>query len=297
MLQQTQVDTVLNRYYHPFLKHFPTLTVLKNAPAESVMHAWQGLGYYRRAGFLHETAKRSAPKLPTDIIALMALPGIGRNTAHALLAFAYHQPFAVMEANVKRIISRIFALEIPTENQLWQAAESLLNRAEPFNHNQAMMDLGTMICTPAQPKCELCPANTLCKGKANPLRYPQKKAKKTAPIRKQQILMVQDSNGKIYARPREGKLLGGLYQFIELESDITTIKLNSNIAPKSSWKKLGNVQQKYSHFTLNAEIFMLNYHGAHAAKNWYSMSDLPKLPWSNAEKKILQLFPPPQGEG
>lgn len=290
MLQQTQVDTVLNRYYQPFLKQFPSLAALKDAPLESVMHAWQGLGYYRRVGYLHAIAHQTAPALPQNFEALTALPGIGKNTAHALLAFAYRKPYAVMEANVKRIISRIFARISPSENELWDYAGQLLNQAEPFDHNQAMMDLGAMICTPVQPKCNICPANDICQGQSDPLLYPAKKQKLKTRIRKRQIIVVSDGKGNIYAKPREGNLLGGLYQFIELESDETHLQLNGSAYPKSNWRKLGNIRQIYSHFTLEAEVFEIQYNGTHAEKHWYAPKHLPELPWSNAEKKILALL-------
>ncbi|MBY0354265.1 MAG: hypothetical protein K2Q12_00885, partial [Rickettsiales bacterium] len=107
MLQQTQVATVLTRFYHPFLARFPTLQSLADASQEEVLKAWEGLGYYSRARNLHQAAKICAPTLPTTVEGLLELPGIGRNTAHAIAAFAYHQPVAVMEANVKRVLHRL----------------------------------------------------------------------------------------------------------------------------------------------------------------------------------------------
>jgi A/G-specific adenine glycosylase len=290
MLQQTQVETVLSRYYDPFLEKFPNLDALKKASIESVMHAWQGLGYYRRAGYLHEIAKRSAPELPNDFESLILLPGIGKNTAHALLAFAHHQPYAVMEANVKRVVSRIFALKHPSENELWSAADLLLNKAEPFNHNQAMMDLGSLICSIKNPKCPACPAQNICAGKYNPKAYPRKKQKTATPTRKRNIIVVQNADGRIYAKPREGKLLGGLYQFIELENDAICVELNGRKYWQTTWQKLGNIRQQYSHFKLEADVFLLRYDGKYEPKHWHSIGQLQSLPWSNAEKKILSLL-------
>src|SRR5690606_21944465 len=138
------------------------------------------------------------PALPDRYEALVALPGIGKNTAHALLAFGFGQPFAVMEANVKRILCRIFALQAPKDATLWQLAEVLLHAAEPFDHNQAMMDLGSMVCTPRQPKCAICPANRICLGQAAPERYPARVAKKAVPVRRRVIVVVEDAAGNIY---------------------------------------------------------------------------------------------------
>src|SRR5262249_17261464 len=165
MLQQTQVKTVLERFYMPFLKQFPTIEKLTNAPQKDVLKAWQGLGYYNRAINLHEATKQCEHALPKTPEALAALPAIGKNTANAIPAFAYHPPGAVMEANVKRVLSRIFAMKTPDEKTLWEKAATLLDRNEPFDYNQAMMDLGSMVCTKRAPKCRECPASGICVGK------------------------------------------------------------------------------------------------------------------------------------
>lgn len=202
MLQQTQVSTVRDRFYGPFLKKFPTIASLAAAPSEAVMKAWEGLGYYSRARNLHKAAQQlnSEGGLPPfapegasrrkrlaqrathpSLDQLLQLPGIGRNTASAILAFAYHQPVAILEANVKRIIARVFALTQPNDAELWAGAEALLNRDEPFNYNQAMMDIGALICTPKNPNCNACPASSICKGKIAPEKYPTPKTKNKHP--------------------------------------------------------------------------------------------------------------------
>jgi A/G-specific adenine glycosylase len=189
MLQQTQVATVRDRFYAPFLAKFPSVAALAAAPEAAVMKAWEGLGYYSRARNLHKAAKQvsgarcQVPALLTKTWnarpeTLLSLPGIGRNTASAILAFAYHQPVAILEANVKRIIARVFALTQPNDAELWAGAEALLNRDEPFNYNQAMMDIGALICTPKNPNCNACPASSICKGKIAPEKYPTPKTKK-----------------------------------------------------------------------------------------------------------------------
>ena len=151
MLQQTQVKTVLERYYFPFLEQFPTLTHLAEAQEQAVLKAWEGLGYYSRARNLHKAARQSAPALPAHYEGLLALPGIGQNTAHAILAFAFRKPVPVMEANVRRILYRFFAQKQATPQQLWELAFTLLDTAHPFEYNQAMMDIGAMVCTARSP--------------------------------------------------------------------------------------------------------------------------------------------------
>ena len=277
MLQQTQVKTVLERYYFQFLERFPTLSHLARAKREDVLKAWQGLGYYNRAINLHETAKRCSGTLPSSPETLAALPGIGRNTAHAVAAFAYNKPVAVMEANVKRVLSRIFALELPQEKDLWQKAGALLDKNSPFNYNQAMMDIGSLVCTKRSPKCGECPAAVICTGKTSPESYPAAKQKKTVPVRRKNIFVLRNAERKYFASPRTSRFLNGLYHFVEKEDGRT---------PRA--KYLGDIRQQYSHFTLEAKAYLLESDAV--GKHWHTLSQLKKLPFSMAERKILRLI-------
>lgn len=289
MLQQTQVSTVLARFYHPFLKRFPTVEALADAPREAVMKAWEGLGYYSRAANLHKTAiavteaaratRRNSPAtLPDNFDALLALPGIGRNTAHAVLAFAFHQPVAIMEANVKRIVARVFAYETPTDEQLWSGAKTLLDSTNPFHHNQAMMDLGAAICTPKNPACGICPAAAICKGKTDPTRYPAKKNKKQIPTREVIITVRQNAHNKLYLTTRSDRLLGGLYGFPQTPTE--TI-------PAAGY--LGKVTHTYSHFKCLGHVVIEHHRTAANAKDWYSRDEITALPLSTLDHKVLAL--------
>ncbi len=277
MLQQTQVVTVQERFYAPFLERFPSLEALAKAQQQQVMSAWQGLGYYSRARNLHEAAKSSKGRLPKTVEELMALPGIGRNTAHAVAAFAYHQPVAIMEANVKRVLCRIFAMENPSADALWEKAAQLLDHKNPFDYNQAMMDIGAMVCKKRAPLCGECPAAIICMGKTAPELYPAAKAKKTVPVRKKNIMVMQNADGKYFATKRTSKFLGGLYHFVETDDP-----------PSHKTTLLGHVTQQYSHFTLDANIYLQPSEGS--GKEWYSLAQLSRLPFSMAEKKILELL-------
>lgn len=288
MLQQTQVETVLSRFYHPFLKRFPSFEALAEASEAEVLKCWEGLGYYNRARNLHRAAKQAVGHVPVSVDDLLALPGIGQNTAHAIAAFAWRQPFPVLEANVKRVVARIFAFTQPTQAELWHAAAALLDHANPFDYNQAMMDIGAMVCTTKRPDCITCPANTLCKGKFNPAAYPAPKTKKTPPIRKRHILVVRNREGKIYATPRTEKFLGGLYHFIELDAEEETVILNGHLTRLEDAASLGSIRQNYSHFTLEAAVHFLDYPHPTAKENWHDLHALEQLPWSNAEKKVLE---------
>lgn len=337
MLQQTQVATVLSRFYHPFLERFPTVNALAAAPQEAVLKAWEGLGYYSRARNLHAAAKRIvleggfppltrklalsaslqdasltlplrrnvyvSPASPTQLLfeRLLNLPGIGRNTATAILAFAYHQPVAILEANVKRIVARIFALETPSDVELWAGAETLLNHAKPFDYNQAMMDLGSLICLPKYPKCNECPANNICKGKANPTAYPAPKVKKQTPVREVTIEVREDAQGRIYLEPRAEKLLGGLYGFPQVPLQSSNSRPEGEAKARSgrvseakvgkppSINILGTVTHTYSHFKLIGHVVGVKVNATANSPYWHSLAEISDLPLSTVDHKVLAL--------
>ena len=277
MLQQTQVSTVLTRFYQPFLAMFPTVQSLADAPREKVMKAWEGLGYYRRAGNLHEAAKLARTGMPTDVQGLLALPGIGRNTAHAVAAFAYHHPVAILEANVKRVVARIFALATPSDTELWEGAEFLLNRHEPFHYNQAMMDLGSLVCTPKNPDCPSCPANHICLGKATPEKYPTKKIKRSIPTREVIIHVRVDAARRYFLETRDAALLGGLYGFPQ-----------TPLVKKPAYC-IGIVTHVYSHFKLTGHVVLERSDKYMNSNDWHSRSEITALPLSKLDHKVLAL--------
>lgn len=290
MLQQTQVKTVLERFYYPFLELLPTLTTLAKAPQDDVLKAWQGLGYYNRALNLQKAAKLTAPALPKDIEALQALPGIGRNTAHAIAAFAYHMPVPVMEANVRRILHRVFALETASERELWEKAFELLDEEQPFNYNQAMMDIGAMVCTKTNPDCDNCPLTSICEGKDSPESYPIPKKKTKTPTRKRIIVILQDTNGRYFLSARKSRFLNGLYGFPEYPDTTTSIEWNNQEYPLTAAKNLGIVTQTYSHFTLNATVLLLQTSETFLRGESYPIEALDSLPLSGADTKVIALL-------
>ncbi|MES2985435.1 MAG: A/G-specific adenine glycosylase [Pseudomonadota bacterium] len=294
MLQQTQVSTVLARFYHPFLTRFPTVDALATAPREAVMKAWEGLGYYRRAGFLHAAAQQvaSAPDatFPQAVDHLLALPGIGKNTAHAIAAFAYHQPVAILEANVKRIVARIFALRTPSDAELWAGAEALLDAQHPFDYNQSMMDLGSLICLPKNPLCTQCPASDICLGKTDPHAYPTPKAKKQTPVRELTIAVLEDANGKYFLEARDAQLLGGLYGFTQLADagDIDALCQQMGVTPTHR-AALGTVTHVYSHFKLIGQVEHIRTVQKMNGPHWHSRAEIAALPLSKVDHKTLAL--------
>jgi A/G-specific adenine glycosylase len=287
MLQQTQVQTVLERFYFPFLERFPSIEALAKADSQEVLKLWQGLGYYNRAKNLHKAAQATSPALPENVEALQALPGIGRNTAHAIAAFAYHQPVAVMEANLKRVLCRIFALESPSDAILWEKATALLDTTQPFDYNQAMMDVGAMICTPEAPQCLLCPAADICEGKTAPKQFSQRKNKKAIPTRKMKIVVFRDSEGRIAISPREGKFLHGLWQFSEYPAETTEAYFENITYPFVAMQQVGEVSHAYTHFRLEAEVFVQEIPAYSTGK---TVQEIEKLPLSRIETKILRFL-------
>ncbi|HEX5675504.1 MAG TPA: A/G-specific adenine glycosylase, partial [Azonexus sp.] len=173
MLQQTQVGTVIP-YFQRFLSRFPTVQALAEAPLESVIEHWAGLGYYARARNLHRCAREivavHAGKWPNSASQLSALPGIGRSTAAAIAAFAFGQRAAILDGNVKRVLCRQFAIEgfpgqSAVDRELWALAERLLPAADIESYTQGLMDLGATVCTRSRPRCEICPVSPDCQAR------------------------------------------------------------------------------------------------------------------------------------
>ena len=230
MLQQTQVATVIP-YFEAFLRAFPTVTDLAAADAEQVMGLWAGLGYYSRARNLHAAARQVAEAggaFPQTAQELEALPGVGRSTAAAIAVFAFGERAAILDGNVKRVLSRVFAVEgdpagSVTLARLWTHAEAELPpegapAADLIDYTQGLMDLGAMVCTRSRPDCGRCPLATLCQARqqGEPERYPQARRKKTVPVRAVNLLWVEDAQRRVLlqARPDSG-LWGGLWSLPE----------------------------------------------------------------------------------
>ena len=275
MLQQTQVKTVLERFYFPFLKRFPTLKSVAEAPLDDVLKMWEGLGYYTRAKNLHHTAITCKGVLPTRPEELGGLKGIGKSTAHAICAFAYHQALPILDANVKRVLCRYFALPLKDEKILWKRAWELLHVKHPYEHNQAMMDIGALICTPKNPQCDACPLSFTCKGKSTPQDYP-KPLKKAKISTKKRFALVIEREGKLGLIQRQEKLLHGLWGFVQVDEKPENTQI------------LGHVTHTYSHFKLELEVMKYDLHVK--VDGYFSLEQISKLALSSVDKKVLQLF-------
>lgn len=220
MLQQTQVSTVIP-YYHRWLRRFPTWQKLAQASSQEVLKMWEGLGYYHRARNLHRLAQGVAAQrqkqLPSTVGELIKLPGIGRYTAGAVASMAFGQRAAVLDGNVVRVLTRLFEIRDnvsnpATQRKLWELAESLLPEASACGtHNQALMELGSLLCTPRNPACKKCPLRKICMAK-NPESLPVKR-KQSAQAVRETLALIPCGRRWWCQRPQNAGRLAGFWHF------------------------------------------------------------------------------------
>ena len=304
MLQQTQVDTVIP-YYQRFLKAFPTVEVLAKADLSRVLKIWEGLGYYSRARHLHQAAKRIVGqfngRIPDRLNDLLSLPGIGRYTAGAILSIAHNKEAPILDGNVKRVLSRLYAVVTPlgetkTEKLLWNVSESLIPKGHAGSFNEALMDLGATVCTPNKPSCSLCPLRNLCRAKAtgNPQRYPTKAKKRKIPhVNGVSAVIVRDGKVLLHQRPPRG-FSGGLWEFpnwrVQGEKNPSrrlvkwiTDEKHLRVAVKG---RVGSFEQTYSHFKLTLHVYHCQALDGEAPGRWVGIRSLNRFPMSRIHRRI-----------
>lgn len=266
MLQQTQVATVIP-YYERFMTSFADVQTLAAAPVDDVLHHWTGLGYYARARNLHKAAKQIVEdhngKFPQTLEQVIALPGIGRSTAGAILSLACAQRHAILDGNVKRVLARYYAIEgwpgqKKVENTLWSLAEQNLPSERCQHYTQAMMDLGAMVCTRSRPKCDACPLQSECLAYAQGRQadFPGKKPKKDKPVKNTNLVALLVA-GQIYLiqRPLSG-LWGGLYGFIESQQSVEQVAKEYGLT-NFNQHTLTSFRHTFSHFHLDITPVLL----------------------------------------
>ncbi len=225
MLQQTRVAAVIE-HYHEFLRRFPTVKKLATAREASVLAAWSGLGYYRRARLLHAAAKvvvrELGGKFPRTAQAWRELPGIGRYTAAAIASIAFGEAVAVVDGNVERVLQRSAAKQIAGE-ELWRQADLLLDRERPGDFNQAIMELGATVCTPRAPECLKCPVVELCETRGELAGSSKAERQKKREIHYALDLRERDGrDGKVFLvqRPHDAGLMAGMWELPEMEAAV-----------------------------------------------------------------------------
>lgn len=300
MLQQTTVETVIP-YYQRFLKRFPTLKSLAQAPEEEVLKLWSGLGYYSRARNLHRAAKyvmkEFGGKVPSSPEELQTLPGVGRYTAGAIASIAFGRRVPVLDGNVIRVLSRLYALAMDPKSVegrkiFWQKAQGVLPSKNCGDFNQALMELGATLCTPENPLCPLCPVTAFCKAreKGDPEAYPHGK-KKTVYEDRILTAAIVERDGKILLvkRPDKG-LLKGFWEFPMVEG------------PPSELVQQWSLQALHPlplvrHSVLNRRLKitplvcqMTQEKVLDIPHRWILPSEITDLPTSSMNKKILSRF-------
>jgi A/G-specific adenine glycosylase len=314
MLQQTQVKTV-EAYYGRFIGRFPSVEDLARAAPDEVMKYWEGLGYYGRARYLHQAARdvvtRFGGRLPDTLEDLISLPGIGRYTAGAILSIAFGKPEAVLDGNVIRVLSRIFHVtddvrKSSTEKALWSLSDSLLPKRCIRDYNQALMELGALICRVRNPACFDCPVSRICEANRLSIQseLPVKSPRKPVP-HYQVTAGIIWRNGRllITRRPPKG-LLGGLWEFPggkqepgeELENCLKReIREELGIAIEVG-TRLTSVEHAYTHFRITLHAFECRYRGGHIrligadAYQWILPRELDGFALPAADHKIIALL-------
>lgn len=307
MLQQTQVATVIP-YFERFIQVFPDLPALAAAELDEVLALWSGLGYYARARNLHKAARQIVEEFqgvfPSEVDVLMRLPGIGRSTAGAIVSLALQQSAPILDGNVKRVLTRFFALEgvagsAALDKKLWTLSSHLTPLQNCRSYNQAMMDMGATLCTRAQANCAVCPLQTRClafaQQRVNDL--PQPKIRKTLPVRSCQMLVIRNHRNEVFMekRPSQG-VWGGLWCLPQLPLDVA-----AETACFQWWKnsvvRVGEAavfRHTFSHFHLDIQpVFLrIKERPLVIAENnpgrWVTLAELNNLGLAAPVTKILQ---------
>lgn len=307
MLQQTQVLTVIP-YFHRFMEYFPNIKTLANAALDEVLHLWTGLGYYARARNLHRAAKiihfELADQFPDSLESILALPGIGRSTAGAILSIAFHKPTPILDGNVKSVLCRYHAIagypgEKTVENALWELANNYTPNERSADYTQAIMDLGATVCTRSNPSCNRCPLNETCQAYLTDQThlFPKAKSKPTLPIKKTSFLICLNEAGNILLekRPANG-IWGGLWGFPEChEEDISNFLIKRYGLKMTACHQDTPIRHTFSHYHLDISPLIIRVSEQLLIINdietmWINLKAMPKIGLAAPVKKILEHY-------
>lgn len=291
MLQQTQVVTVIP-YFERFVDRFPSIPDLAAADLDDVLHLWTGLGYYARARNMHRAARQICDQyggqFPADAEAVYRLPGIGRSTAHAVLAFAFDQYLPILDGNVKRVLIRQHRIaawsgDKKVEQQLWQLAERSTPRKRTADYNQAIMDLGAMVCLRRRPRCAVCPVTDTCganrHGEQNELPVPA--PKKVKPVRAVKMIMLMKEDSVLLERRPPSGIWGGLWSFPQPDADADaghhmSSRYGLSVETEAHWEVL---RHSFTHFHLDITPIP-----ARLEKPNHQVMENPGLVWYNLKQ-------------
>jgi A/G-specific adenine glycosylase len=271
LLQQTQVQVAIP-YYHRFLERFPSLEALAQAPFEDVLKVWQGAGYYSRARRLHALAQQIS-SFPKEAAELRKLPGLGPYTAAALASIAFGEAVAAVDGNVRRVLARLQAWEKPRPQELQNLAQGLLDPRDPGTWNQALMELGALLCRPRAPLCPSCPLRSWCRGQDHPERYPLPRSRsfRTQPL----VALVLQGPSGIYLEPHPGPLLAGLWG-VPLDEALPPLLRRFGLREA---RLLGQLLHRLTHLELRVTIYWAP---------WADGESPEGRPLSRLDEKILK---------
>ncbi len=310
MLQQTRVETVLG-YFSRWMERFPSLADLAQADLQDVLAAWEGLGYYSRARSLHRAARMVMNdyqgELPQTVEALIKLPGVGRYTAAAVASLAFHQDEAALDGNIRRVLARIFNVDIPArspegEKRLWGLAAEHLPPGQAGDYNQAWMDLGALICTPRQPACGLCPLAEHCQARLLGVQEqrPVLPIRQVVPHYTVTAAVIARHGRVLIARRPENGLLGGLWEFPggkAHDGESLSACLKREICEElgaeiSVGEPFGIYRHAFTHFKITLHAFQCALvEGepqplAASDLNWVKPADLDQYPMGKVDRQI-----------
>jgi A/G-specific adenine glycosylase len=311
MLQQTQVVTVIP-YYTSFLGEFPYVETLAAADQERVLKLWEGLGYYARARNLHraagEVCDRYDGRVPDDPVAFRTLPGVGDYICSAVQSIAFGAPLAVVDGNVKRVLARVFDIDAPVNrpagHRVYQeAADRLLERVDPGNFNQAVMELGALVCRPATPDCAACPICRDCAAFAagRQKELPVRDKRPPRPTQYAAVGVIEDGDRILITRRKPEGLLGGLWEFPGGKIDVGETARDAcarEIREETGLdvEVIGHVTRVshgYTHFKVELDVFRCRYRGGDVILDgpvdfrWVRLGEIRDLPIPRASHKIL----------
>jgi A/G-specific adenine glycosylase len=308
MLQQTRVAAVI-AHYHEFLRRFPTVEKLARAREASVLAAWSGLGYYRRARMLHAAAKvvarERAGEFPPTAVGLRELPGIGRYTAAAIASIAFGEPVAVVDGNVERVLQRFLGRQLSGE-QFWLTAEGLLDRERPGDFNQAMMELGATVCTPRAPTCLTCPVVELCATRGELAGTTKKSRQKKREIHYALDLRIGIGHqGAVFLvrRAKHERLMAGMWELPELDGAVVAAGKKQVPRVARNDKKKGSDSRLW--FTVRHSITVTDYTvrvwrmagPPDVAGEWFALDKLTRVALTGLTRKILRRALSPSRKG
>jgi A/G-specific adenine glycosylase len=311
MLQQTQVATVIP-YYERFLELFPDVRALAQADEETVLGAWSGLGYYRRARSLHAAARAVVDEheglVPRAPDALRSLPGIGRYTAGAVASIAFDQPEPILDGNVRRILSRLFAIDAADagrgheERLCWDVAGTLVDGPSPGDLNQALMELGATVCSPTNPDCHGCPVRRHCRASAlgEPERFPAPQPKREPESVSVAVAWIARGDRVLLERPGDDNPLRGTWDLPATEirpGDDPTTRIAATLAQRHGLSiTVGDRTSRHTHGIMHRRL-TLDVHACKLARGsvagrgdlqWAPAADLAGIAISGATKKIAR---------